>query len=117
MHSVNNIDLSMRAIRCPGFHAMNGMLDIRGVRLNVPNIEQFSVVIVIPDLRDEQTVDCLQELARKALGKPDLEAVHQEDGVWAVQLKERKGAHVIYGRTRAEALVEVLDTDSRPMVY
>jgi hypothetical protein len=120
------LKLAIRASRCKYFRAMNGMLDLRGVRLNVPGIERFSVVLLLPDFKDEQTMECLRTLVRNAcqdlyVSPRPLNEQEREDKIsknqWAVDLeplnkasKNPKWRTTVFGRTEAEALIQALES-------
>ena len=102
--------LVLKAISCKHWRAMNGMLDLRGTRVNVPNLDAFTVIILMPDFNDKQTVDLLRGLVQKVWGKPDLqETLDASEGRYRVSLGELPEEHVVYGRTDAEALLEALE--------
>lgn len=123
------LKLAIKAMRCKHWHAMNGMLDLRGVRLNVPGIERFSVVLLMPDFKDEQTMECLRTLVRNAcqdlyVAARPLNEQEREDKIskneWAVDLdcldrvsKHPKWRTTVFGRTEAEALIQALESAER----
>ena len=103
------LTLVMKAYSCKHWKAVNGMLDLRGTRINIPNLDTFTVVIFTPDFDDKQTVDLLRELVQKAWGKPDLkETFNASEGQFQISLGELPEEHIGYGRTDAEVLLEAL---------
>jgi hypothetical protein len=104
------LSLVLKALCCKHWRAVNGMLDLRGARVNVPNLDEFTVVIFTPNFDDKQTVDLLRGLVQKAWGKPDLqETFDAAESQYKVSLGDLPEEHVVCGRTDAEALLEALE--------
>jgi len=109
------IALSRRAVACPKWRWMPGMLATRpelspaGLRVTMSNLPMQSMWL--PDLTDPATLGCLLALVREAHGDPVLFARFRSARVrpdWAVSWD---GSDVIAtGATEAEALVAALES-------
>jgi len=120
------LDVARRAVACPGWRWMPGMLDTDGWRILRGEDEDAGASLVnasgemmhdrslslavLPDLTDAATLGCLLTLVREAWGDETMTAWHHPQGgparPWRVW---RPGVPVAYGPTEAAALVAALE--------
>ena len=120
------LDFARRAVACPGWRWMPGMLDTDGWRIlrgeeasggaSLANADgelmhdRSLSLAVLPDLTDPATIGCLMVLVREAWGDVTITAQHHplsgKGMAWRVW---RPGDPVAYGRTEAAALVAALE--------
>ena len=122
----NMIELAKRAVACPKWRLMPGMLTDEGRRVMRVWPDDLGIkwshlldnrvvrdADALPDLTDPATLGCLLALVREAWGADFIDVVCEqandlEDGgyVWRVNLPWGKGTR---GPTEAEALVTALE--------
>jgi len=120
MGSDNATDLGRRAVACPGWQWMPGMVVLTfdaghryASRINDEDCESSirnRGIDPLPDLTDPATLGCLLALVREAWGDEAMAAwPHPQAGrakAWRVW---RPGLPVAYGPTEAAALVAALE--------
>ena len=116
------LDLARRAVACPGWRWMPGMLDTDGWRILRGEDEDAGASLsnaagemmhdrslslrVLPDLTDAATLGCLLALVREAWGDADIFGLHYHcDGGWCVEINDWH----FYGDSMAAALVAALE--------
>jgi hypothetical protein len=119
--------LGLRAVVCPGWRLVPGVVDCDGVRvLRVgehtidafdPRANGIGGQVVMraerlgpPDFRDPATLGCLLELVREVWDDPWLHVENWEDGWTAMgQTEAMSGALTAMCHTEAEALVAAME--------
>jgi hypothetical protein len=107
------IALSRRAVACPKWRWMPGMLayfahDGRYTRVSMPDAWGSSTAL--PDLTDPATLGCLLALVRDAYADARITVVPRGARVWAVVYPGWLHMKAIaMGKTEAEALVVALE--------
>ena len=101
--------LAKRAVACPGWRWMPGMLTEHGNRYVAEG--RYPRRSVLPDLSDPATLGCLLALVREAWGDPYVYAMrlNVRRQIWVVHVPSDR--HNIHGEgaTEAEALVAALE--------
>jgi hypothetical protein len=100
--------LARRAIACPGWRWMPGMLAAdTGLRLDEMTTEWQAL---IPDWTDPATLGGLLALVREAWGDPHVYAAPDgDDDPWVCHVRISEGCDGIEAPTEAEALVVALE--------
>jgi hypothetical protein len=119
--------LARRAVACPRWRWMPGMVDTLGNRANDDGWPSYSTIDygqtdvvevvawkvrpprgAIPDLTDPATLGCLLALVREALGDPEVFARREIGGLGWVVIRSNS-VRLIRGETEADALVATLE--------
>ena len=104
---INNQDLARRAIACPGWRWMPGMLTDCGERVTDPGVCYLGT---LPDLTDPATVGCLLALVLLAYEDTVFRMTFSpSSGWWCVYTGEVPELHAHIGLSQAAALVAALE--------
>jgi hypothetical protein len=101
--------LARRAVACPGWRRMSGMLTDVGERVTDPTVCYLGT---LPDLTDPLTVQAVLLLVREAWMCPQVSVRYEMGRVWRV--RHQDGALLGEGATEAEALIDALDMPTMP---
>ena len=102
--------LAIRAMTCSKWRIRNGVLDLRGSRIqNLPPLDGFSVVFCLPDFRDEATLACLLDRVREAWKDPTIEVRTLPDASAAYPFSVTTATRIFVSDTEAEALLLALE--------
>jgi hypothetical protein len=119
------LDLARRAVACPKWRWMPGMLDLFGRRVlcvwpddlgikwsHLPENCVVRDADALPDITDPATLGCLLALVREAWGMPTgiIVSYSSDEGLWGVSwCGATHGGWCGRGDTEAEALVAALE--------
>ena len=117
--------LARRAVACPRWRWMPGMVTTYGQRIARADADGYAVAYyrgghlqmveadALPDLSDPATLGCLLALVREAWGDPYLIATKERGSCWiiAIHLCDAMlvGGRYIRGATEIEALIAALE--------